>query len=458
VNLIYKLIKKLEIFNSIPKTKHKDLEAILEYQISSRIIHPNSIISSFNSKYKYDNNINSKKDTFYSLLDVLNENQSKIFNDLNKRIANLTGRDIELVFYDSSTVYFETFEREGLRYPGYSKDGKFKEDQVVVGMATDANGIPIHIKLFKGNTTDVNTFIPFVVELKKTYNIKNITIIADKGMSSNRNIRFLEDLGINFIISYRAKAGSEAFKKYILDPEGYEGDEKFRYKESYFDSMWKSKRFNGKRRRRIITWSESRSFKDAEDRKILIDNFKKRQDKEGIVTEDKILGIKKFKFFKKIGNLKFKLDYEKIQEDEQFDGIYVYETSRTDLNPEEIVAIYHKQWQIEENFRTLKNALKIRPIYVNSTNHIFGHFVLCFLALVVIKYALFIINKKLEEDYGLLDKITNKNFIDAIESATVTISYYGDNEMERKYHTNDSNLINYENYKIFEKIISKISM
>ncbi|WP_036441586.1 IS1634 family transposase, partial [Metamycoplasma hyosynoviae] len=127
--------------------------------------------------------------------DVLNENQSKIFNDLNKRIANLTGRDIELVFYDSSTVYFETFEREGLRYPGYSKDGKFKEDQVVVGMATDANGIPIHIKLFKGNTTDVNTFIPFVVELKKTYNIKNITIIADKGMSSNRNIRFLEDLG-----------------------------------------------------------------------------------------------------------------------------------------------------------------------------------------------------------------------------------------------------------------------
>ncbi|MDC8914367.1 hypothetical protein [Metamycoplasma hyosynoviae] len=67
-------------------------------------------------------------------------------------------------------------------------------------------------------------------------------------------------------------------------------------------------------------------------------------------------------------------------------------------------------------------------------------------------------NKKLEEDYGLLDKITNKNFIDAIESATVTISYYRDNEMERKYHTNDSNLINYENYKIFEKIISKISM
>ncbi|WP_406615783.1 transposase [Mycoplasmopsis hyopharyngis] len=149
---------------------------------------------------------------------------------------------------------------------------------------------------------------------------------------------------------------------------------------------------------------------------------------------------------------------KKIVEDQQYDGIYVYETSRNDLKPEEIVAIYHKQWQIEENFRTLKNALKIRPIFVNSTNHIFGHFVLCFLALVVIKYALFILNNKIKEEYDVLDKVTNKSFIDAIESATVTISYYGDNEMDRKYHTNDSNLTNYENYKIFEKIFSKISM
>ncbi|WLP85408.1 IS1634 family transposase [Mycoplasma seminis] len=87
-------------------------------------------------------------------------------------------------------MYFESFSRLGLRHSGYSKDGKFKEDQVVVGMATDENGIPIHIETFKGNTADSKTFIPFVLEMSKIYEIKNVTIIADKGMSTSSNIRF----------------------------------------------------------------------------------------------------------------------------------------------------------------------------------------------------------------------------------------------------------------------------
>ncbi|MDJ1647924.1 hypothetical protein [Mycoplasma phocimorsus] len=77
-----------------------------------------------------------------------------------------------MIFYDFSTVYFESFVIEGLRVPGYSKDGKFKEDQVVIEMATDENEIPIFLKLFRRNTADCNTFIPFIIEIKNTYNLK----------------------------------------------------------------------------------------------------------------------------------------------------------------------------------------------------------------------------------------------------------------------------------------------
>ncbi|MDJ1648208.1 IS1634 family transposase, partial [Mycoplasma phocimorsus] len=342
--------------------------------------------------------------------------QDEILKGLNNKIAKETNRNVELVFYDSSTVYFESFVREGLRFPDYSKDGKFKEDQVVIGMATDENGIPIMLKAFRGNTADCNTFIPFMVEMKKTYNFKKVTIIADKGMSINRNIRFLEANGIDFIISYRLKTSSREFKEFALDKSGYkEINLTTKYKEYEYNSHWNGKRVNENVRRRIITHSTIRAKKDNEDRQNLIRNFTKKQNSQGIVTADNIIGIKKYKFYKKVGKMEFILDYKKILEDENYDGFYVYETSRMDLKPADIIEIYHKQWQIEENFRTLKSALSVRPVYVWTDKHIRGHFILNFIALIVLKYSIYLINKEYEKN-GVITKMTNNKFIDILNS------------------------------------------
>ncbi|MDJ1647284.1 IS1634 family transposase [Mycoplasma sp. M6620] len=249
-----------------------------------------------------------------------------------------------MIFYDSLTVYFESFVREGLRVPGYSKDGKFKEDQVVIGMATDENGIPIFLKLFCGNTADCDTFIPFIIEMKNTYNLKKVTIIADKGMSININIRFLKSNGINFIISYRLKTSSKEFRKFALDEKGYKQiNSSTRYKKYKCNSHWNGKRVNENIWRRIITHSTSRAKKDKEDRRNLINNFTKKQKSQGVVTADNIIGIKKYKFYKKVGKMEFALDYSKILEDEKFDGYYVYKTSRMNSKAADIIEIYHKQ-------------------------------------------------------------------------------------------------------------------
>ncbi|MDJ1649101.1 IS1634 family transposase, partial [Mycoplasma phocimorsus] len=162
-----------------------------------------------------------------------------------------------------------------------------------------------------------------------------------------------------------------------------------KYKEYEYNSHWNGKRINENIRRRIITHSTSRAKKDKEDRKTLINNFIKRRNSAGIVTADNIIGIKKYKFYKKVGKMEFALDYKKILEDENYDGFYVYETSRLDLKPADIIEIYHKRWQIEKNFRTLKNALSVRPVYVWTDKHIRGHFILNFIALIVLKYSIY---------------------------------------------------------------------
>ncbi|WPB54579.1 transposase [Mycoplasmopsis verecunda] len=450
---LYSIIKELEIFNSLPKTKHKQLEQLLEYFISSRIIQADSIIQTFNKKMISSVKSSLKKVVFYNVLDLLDDYKVDILKRVNKVISEKTKREIELVFYDSSTVYFETFKRDGLRFPGYSKDGKNQRGLSCIRHGNNSNGIPIHFELFKGNTMDASTMIPFIIKMTQTYDVKNITIIADRGMSSNRNIRFLEQLGIDFIISYCAKAGSNQFKEYIFNESDWIENGEFKYKEQEYASMWNKKRLNGHKRRRIVTFSEKRAKKDKADRDVLINNFIKKQNKNGVVKGEDLIGIKKYKFFKTNDSINFVLNYEKIEQDKKFDGIYVYETSRMDLSPEEIKNIYHKQWQIEENFRTLKSSLDVRPIYVWNDKHIRGHFVLCFLALVVLKYSLYKVNEYLHK-YGVIDKFTNNRLIESIKSA-VMVEELVNNQIVRKTFINKSS-DNKSDYEIVNKALNNI--
>ncbi|WP_341500899.1 IS1634 family transposase [Mesomycoplasma ovipneumoniae] len=396
--LIEKLIEKHNIFESLSKSRHKNMKEIFNYLISKRITDPGSIINAFDKKDDYSNQINSSKNSFYRLLDLVFESQNQLLNSVNKMVISELGKRDNEFYFDSSTVYFETFERNGLRIPGYSKDAKFKEDQIVICLACDKNGIPFHIKVFKGNTADSSTLIPFVLDVESKYNIKNMTIIADRGMSTAANIRFLESRNYNFIISYRAKVGSQKFKNYLLDPSDYvDVSADFKYKKEEFYSSYKSKRYTENIRRRIITYSTKRAIKDRKAREEQIQSFIKKQNKDGFIKVNKLFG-KKPKYFKEISNMKFELDQSKIDKDKQFDGYYVYETNMLNLSVLDIVGKYQKQWNIEANFRSLKGLLNIRPVFLRIDEHILAHTLLCFISLVILKTIIFKINKHISDN------------------------------------------------------------
>ena len=444
--IIEKLFDYFDIFDNCSTTRSTTLKDVIMQLIYQRIKNPISVFNTYKTIKKERIDTHSKN-SFYRSLDYIAKNKDEILKNLNKKICDNTNRKIDVLWFDATTAYFETFSREGFKKPGYSKDGKFKEDQIVIGMATDENGIPLHYKVFPGNSADSNTFIPFMLEIADLYEINTVTIIADKGMSVNRNIRFLESKNWNYIISYRMKAGSKQFKEYVLDEKDYITDGSFKYKVRDVASFYNKKRPNGHFRKQIITYSKKRAIKDKNDRDILVQNFIKKMNKDNLVSYDNLAGSKKYKFFKPVNKGAFyELDVAKINEDEKYDGYYVYETNRTDLSVVDIVNLYSKQWQIESNFKTLKGKLSLRPMYLSTWNHIVGYICLCFVSLVFLNYVVYLLNSRL----GLQGKnrITEHKMINVIKDVkeievfvnkqkTETIQVFNDELKESwdTYHT-----------------------
>ncbi|MFL1059495.1 IS1634 family transposase, partial [Mycoplasmopsis synoviae] len=121
--------------------------------------------------------------------DTFLEYKNAILVNIYNKMQELTTRNAKLMHFDNTTIYFQSFSRDALKQRGFSKDGKHDEDQIVVAMAVDNNGIPFHYKVLKGNTADSKTLVKFLIEMQKIYKTKDIIIVADKGISQNANLR-----------------------------------------------------------------------------------------------------------------------------------------------------------------------------------------------------------------------------------------------------------------------------
>lgn len=356
--------------------------------VVQHLMQPRSKLATYNHQGHFVNLPKVTLNQLYRSLDLLSEYKEQLEEALFQANRTLFNMQIDMVFYDVTTFSFESVRADSLRDFGFSKNGKFKEVQVVMGLMIDCGGRPIGYELFPGNTFDGKTLDRALAALKERFNIRRVIIVADRGINSKVNLKKINDQGYSYIFASRLKKMGEGVQKEIFTggyeemefPEGSE--DKIRYK--VIDYINRVKNEDGKicslPERLVITYSEKRAKKDREDRNRLLEKARSLlEDKSKIKAGNKRGGKK---YLKEItsGQVDWVLDEEAILRDEKFDGYHGIQTSEKNLSPLEVLSAYHTLWKIEESFRIMKSTLEVQPIFHWTEKRIKGHFVACFLA------------------------------------------------------------------------------
>ena len=276
------------------------------------------------------------------------------------------GGQVTVAFYDTSTLYFESQE-DDVRVPGYSKDGKNENPQVVLGLLVGTGGNPIGYELHKGNQYEGATLLPIVKKLEKRFNLSHPVIVADSGLLSAKNIEQLEGEGYEYIIGARVRSMSKADKEAVMKLGLKDGD---------------LKSLTIKDRRHVISMSASRARKDARDREKGIKRLEKRF-ASGKITKASVNNRGYNRFLTLKGETTVTIDQDKIAEDARLDGLKGYVTN-SKIEDKEIVENYRNLAFIERAFRMNKTDLAIRPIYHRLFNRIEAHVCICFTAYTIL--------------------------------------------------------------------------
>ncbi len=289
---------------------------------------------------------------------------------------------LELVFFDTTSIYFEGEDGEELGQYGFSKDHRPDRKQMVVGAVLDNQGRPICCELWSGNVTDVKTLIPVVDRLKKRFSIKSICIVADRGMISQKTIEQLQSKqrDVRFILGARLRSVKEIHEE-VLSRGG-------RYHEVYPSrqvskdpSPLKVKEVLVGDHRYIVCHNEEQATKDRHDRKAILAKLEE-QLKHGPKS---LVGNKGYrKYLRQAKKDAFAIDQRKVKSESRFDGKWVLRTD-TDLSPAEVALKYKDLLLVESLFRSMKSILETRPVYHKCDDTIRGHVFCSFLALMLIK-------------------------------------------------------------------------
>ena len=367
------------------------------------LLEPMSKLGTFEHQERYARLPQLELQHLYRSLDILSENKDVIEEHIFYQNYNLLNITIDVVFYDVTTFAFESVRADGLRDFGYSKDNKYNEVQVVMGLLIDTEGCPIGYELFNGSTFDGKTMTGALENLKKRFGIRRVVIVADRELNSKINLKNIRDAGHGYIVASRIRKLSKKLQEEILDASAYaettgpvvrKGEpEKLRYR--IFEQINQVKNEDGQivelEESLIVTYSERRAQKDRADRERLIEKARTLAVSPAKINASFKRGGRKY--LKRETNdseqVTWTVDEETIQRDSRFDGYYGIQTSEQNLKPEEVLSAYHTLWKIEESFRIMKSTLEVRPIFHWTEKRIKGHFVICFLA--------FLLERKLEQ-------------------------------------------------------------
>ncbi|MFH5882660.1 IS1634 family transposase, partial [Liberiplasma polymorphum] len=371
-----------------------NLDDILKLLVFSRCLNPGSKKKAYEGKGNYFFEFSDfKLDDIYKSLGYLADIKDDLTQAMHEGISETYGRDCTLVFYDVTNYYFESEEMNGLRQRGVSKEKK-KTGIIQMGLFIDRNGIPITYELFPGHTNDLSTMRPILEKIKKQYNLGKITIIADKGNNSGKNLDYIDKQQDKYIISQKIRQRGNQLADIVLDQDDYltNSTGTFKYKTVAREREIKE---NGKvvstiKEHLLCFWSLKEERYQHGKRGLLDEKIDKFMNDPSLLNASNTFGVKKYfkktTFDKTTGEVvktknSYAFDQEKYERDVALDGYYAIVTNDLDLTPFEIIDHYRQLSVIEDSFRVTKTDLEGRPVYVWTDNHIKGHFLTCFIAL-----------------------------------------------------------------------------
>jgi len=304
--------------------------------------------------------------------DLIEEDMFKTWRDL------FTG--LELVFFDTTSLYFEGEGGESLGQRGFSKDHRPDLKQMVVGVVINDEGRPICCEMWPGNTTDVSTLVTITEQMRKRFNIQRFCIVADRGMISAENLKHLEQNDqMAYILGTRMRKDKEVQQQVLTCGGRYQQVHPVGTKaKDPSPLMVKEVRHMG--RRYIVCLNQRQAEKDKRTREAIIEALEEKIPK----GPKALMGNKGYRKYVKVAKNSASIDFDKVKNEARFDGKWVLRTN-TKLAADKVALKYKELWQVERVFRDVKSMLETRPIYHKCDDTIRGHVFCSFLALVLRK-------------------------------------------------------------------------
>jgi transposase len=379
-----------------------DFRKVIFTQVCSRFIKPVSKLSLYDNWIErlypglIDHDIGLQH--IYRSLDLLARHKKEIEQFLYHWEKDLFTINVDVVLYDLTTLRFESTREDldELRRFGYSKEMRTDCTQVVLGLLTDIDGIPLCFEVHPGNTFEGNTLSSIVEKMQKKFSIRRFIFIADRGLFSFDNLEHIRESQGEFIVGLKMGSLEKEIQEDFYDIENFTwiNDELAVYETRFRED------------RCIITWSKSRAERDKKTREDVVEKIRKKiaADKK---KAKKLITNRNYKKYIKIEGMdQCELNHKAIAEEAAKDGFFGVITNVTSMSPADIVTNYKQLWKVEDAFGEIKGTLKTRPMFHWTDQRIIGHLVLCFLAYLCEAH----LTKALRDSYELLEKksITNK--------------------------------------------------
>ena len=287
--------------------------------------------------------------------------------------------ELELVFFDTTSIYFEGKGGDHIGQYGNSKDHRSDRKQMVVGAVLDNKGFPLCCEIWPGNTADVNTLLPVADRLRERFGVDRMCVVADRGMISRGTIEVLETKGLNYILGVRMRRVNHV-KSEVLSRAGRYREVVPEIKVSKAPAPLKVKEVKVNSSRYIVCLNSRQARKDKADRDAILESLKDRI-KSGAKS---MIGNKGYQKYLKVTKDAISIDDSKVQQEERYDGKWVL-TTNLEIPADEIALKYKELWMVEHVFRDVKSVLETRPVYHKRDETIRGHVFCSFLALVLRK-------------------------------------------------------------------------